>query len=1271
MSYYKSSEIAIIGMSGRFPDADNLEEFWQNLKNAKECIKFYSDEDLRNINKELLENPYYVKAQGILKNIKRFDAKFFSYTPSEAERIDPQHRIFLECAWESLENAGYTPGTDKKNIGVYAGVGENNYLSKHILSNLAVQDTATELQLTINNSKDFLSTRVAYKLNLTGPALTIQTACSTSLVAIHQACLALQAGECDMALAGAVSFLNLEKTGYLYQPGMILSPDGKCRAFDASAQGTVSGQGVGIVVLKPVVNALKDGDHIYAIIKSSAINNDGSQKMGFSAPSSHQQAEVIKLTHKKADIMSDTITYIEAHGTGTPLGDPIEIAGLTQAFNTDRKQYCAVGSVKTNLGHLDTAAGVAGLIKTVLCLYHKTLVPSLHYTTANSQIKFENTPFYVNTELKHWECSDTPRRAGVSSFGVGGTNAHILLEESPTHHDVSKLPQREHQIISISANTKTSLDITTENLSSYLLNNRDKNLENIAYTLHSGRKKFKYGTFVICSNNETASLQLRQENKEYITHLDRSIIFMFSGQGSQCINMGRKLYESEPNFKLHVEQCLSIIKNMPLNDFSAEDFLGCTEKINQTVIAQPALFIIEYALAKYLINLGIKPVAMIGHSIGEYVAACLSGVFSLEDALKIIILRGKLLQNLPQGKMLSVLLSNSQIQTYVDEYQLDIAAINTPDSCVVSGKCEKIEKLTRKLDSQEIPYKHLNTSHAFHSQMLDPILENFHLYVSEIKLNLPNCSYVSNLTGTWIDPMQITKPDYWVSHLRKTVLFSEGITCLLKNKDMENKIFLELGPGDILTNLTRKHLHNYNDNTLLFSLLKSQSSGVDDSVNLFNVLGNLYARGVNINWDKFYNTKQQRIPLPTYSFEKEEFWISLKQEPLVSMQSAHNIISSNPKAQNCTTENKKCKNILNSLQEEIIKIWQDTLGVSDINISDNFFNLGGDSLLAIQLNSKINKFFKLDITLKEILENATFYQLSSLIQKKLSFVEAALSKKESSFAAHIINLKKEEGKYPFFAIHPISGYIFCYRDMVDYMNTEQAVYGIQSPWLEKNCDIAKFSSIEAIAGYYVNSIFTVQPKGPFCLFGSSFGGLIAYEIAQQLKNKKHEVSLLAMADTGRPNHPLLKITNKDELLLKLIELFRGAPISPQQRLNLSEAEKIGLILESMKLHNLPISQHQKIFDQINVFCQAMLDYHPKPYSGKVIFFDPKKKSAEYGSLNASSTWDEFVKGDSKVYEIPGDHFSMILKPNVEPLAHLLQLHINDLNKFNLKDHNNE
>jgi len=1253
MTNYKYQEIAIIGMAGRFPGANNIGTLWDNLKAAKESISFFNTEELEKVDQELLENPLYVKAHGILKSIKRFDAKFFGYSPREAEIMDPQHRIFLECAWEALENAGYSPNSQSKNnIGVYAGVGESKYLTKHIIPTLKNSNIVNDFQLIINNSKDFLSTRVAYKLNLTGPAMTIQTACSTSLVVVHQACIALQMEECEMALAGAVSFLNLEKTGYLYQPGMILSPDGKCRAFDAHAQGTVGGQGVGVIVLKPAIKAIEDRDHIYAIVKSSAINNDGSEKIGFTAPSIEQQAKVINSTYQKAGILSETITYIEAHGTGTILGDPVEIEALTKGFDSNEKQFCALGSIKTNLGHLDTAAGIAGLIKTVLCLYHKTLVPSLHYTIPNPQINFKNTPFYVNTELKYWQCGATPRRAGVSSFGVGGTNAHILLEEPPQRPLIQSAP--ELQLISFSADRKFALDKFTKNLSSYLLD--DNPLKDIAYTLHIGRKRFKYNRFIICQNREEAITKLKTKFNEYILKLDRKLIFMFPGEGTQYIGMGSDLYKHDQVFKSIVDKSLTIIRDLIQTNLTLDDLLGLTELVEQTIVTQPALFIIEYSLAQYLIRLGIKPDAMIGYGIGEYVAACISGVLKLEDALRLVIIRGQILQNLPKGKMLSVFLSENQVLSHLKDYNLDIAAINTGNSCVISGSSQELEKFAEVLDNNQIPYRYLNTSHAFHSRMLDPILNIFYSHLSQVTMNMPTIPYVSNLTGDWIDKNQVTKPEYWVEHLRKTVLFAKGLDCLLNNNKLENTIFLEIGPGEILTNLVRKRI-NQNNNTLAFSLLRSTTLPESDKGSLLSALGNLYAAGVNIKWSSFYNHEARRVPLPTYPFDETEYWIPSQLNNTYKAERLNSSIESEKRNKSGLIKDSYTQvNLQESysfLQKEITKIWQDTLGVSNISYLDDFFELGGDSLQAIQINNTINTRFKLNIPLKDILENSNFSKLSSMIQSRIELLEKAPIKNTISTST-IIKLKDGKKSNPLFVIHPISGYVFCYRYMLEYISPTQLVFGIQSPWIEGNEDTSLLTTIEALASYYVNSIISLPTTECISLFGSSFGGLVAYEIAQQLKSKNYKVSLLAMADVGRPNHELLKVTDVQEMLIKVIKLFKQNSLLKLDYVHLSKNEKVRLLLESMNLQNLLVNQQQQLFDQVNTFCQAMINYQPKPYYGKVIFFDANIPVLDNHFLKASSTWDGFVLHHSEIYTIAGNHFSMLEKPNVSSLVYLLE-----------------
>ena len=1261
MNKRNSSEIAIIGMAGRFPGADNINEFWENLKNAKENIMFFSKKELieAGIDQDLIEDPCYVRAQGVVKNIKGFDAKFFAYTPREAENMDPQHRMFLECAWEVLENAGYGSKISPKNIGIYAGTGENNYLFKHIIPSLEGYDAINNYQLMINNSKDFLCTRVAYKLNLTGPALTIQTACSTSLVAIHQACIALQAEECEMALAGGVSLGVLEKSGYLYQPGMILSPDGKCRAFDVKAEGTVVGQGAGIVALKLLEKAIEDGDNIYAVIKGSAINNDGNEKIGFTAPSVGQQAEVIRLAHKKAGITADTVTYVEAHGTGTVLGDPIEIAGLTEAFNTKKQHFCAIGSVKTNIGHLDAAAGVAGLIKVVLSLYHKTLVPTLHYKQANPNINFAKSPFFVNTELKHWESGSFPRRAGVTSLGVGGTNAHILLEEAPIFNSIPKT--RNYQLLCLSANTKFSLNKTTENFISYLHKNIKNNLEDIAYTLHIGREKFKYSKFITCRNNQEALSKLEQDGlREFEQSLDRTIIFAFPGQGSQYINMGQNLYKTEPIFKLYIDKCLSIVKEILPYPITEQDILGLTEKINQTSVTQPALFIIEYSLAQYLIELGVKPDAMIGHSIGEYVAACIGGVFSLESALRLVITRGQLLQSLPNGKMLAVSLAQNQIKEYIETYKIDIAAINSHDSCIISGSDEVINTLSDIFSAKKIAHKYLHTSHAFHSQMLDPILDSYRLEVSKVKLKPNNIPFISNLTGDWVEDKQVVNPDYWVKHLRSTVLFAKGLNCIFENNDLYNSLILEIGPSQVLTSII-KQCQSKQEKTIILPLMGRHSETQDDDLYLLNVIGRLWSEGVTINWQKFYQNKRQRLPLPNYPFERQNYWIPIKQSFLSDHKYETKFVNTIEekellklkKDKEFTTNINKPDNLL---QAKIIEIWQKILGIKDIDIHSDFFDLGGNSLQAIQISGKISDVLKIDIKLKDVLENSTISQLSTFILNTFSLLEPEylVTKSKPSF---IIKLRDGNGEKALFLIHPISGYIFCYRDLADCLIGDQPVYGIQSPCIDDEISVKSLSSIEAIASYYIQSIHTIQQEGPFFLLGSSFGGLVAYEMAQQLEISGHKVSLLGMADTARPDHTLLKISNEDELLLCMIESFTSQSFSLTQKSSFSEQQKLKLLLEAMELSALPPPQQQQFYKRIKTYCLAMFNYKIKPYNGKIVFFDPTDRPSQYSSWKTSDTWIGFINEGITKHEVLGNHFTMIRKPNVELLAHLLDAYI--------------
>lgn len=875
-------EIAIIGMAARFPGAKNINEFWSNLCDGIESISFFSDQDLEaaGVDSTTLSNPNYVKAKALLEDIELFDASFFGFTPREAEITDPQHRFFLECAWEALENASYDSERYTGRIGVYAGAYTSTYFLFNLFPNPEIMMSAGGYQVMIGNDRDFPATRVSYKLNLRGPSVVVSTACSTSLVAVHLACQSLLNGECDMSLAGGVTIGVPQKAGYLYQEGGFHSHDGHCRAFDVKAQGFVDGNGVGIVVLKRLVDAFNDGDYVYAVIKGSAINNDGSLKVGYTAPSIDGQAEAIADAQAIAGIEPETITYIETHGAGTPLGDPIEIAALTQVFrtNTQKKNFCAIGSVKTNIGHTGAAAGIAGLIKTVLALKHQLIPPNLHFEEPNPEIDFMNSPFYVNTTLSKWETNGTLRRAGVSSLGMGGTNAHVILEEAPKS-DMSG-GSRPWQLLLLSAKTDTALETVTVNLAEYLKQHPHLNLADVAFTLQVGRREFNHRRVIVCQRLEDGvhaleTLDPRQVFTGFYESGNWSVVFMFPGGGDQYINMGRRLYETESIFREQVDLCVEFLKpqlGLDLRDLlypQAEQTDEAKQQLKRTFLGLPALFVTEYALAELWMSWGIRPQAMIGHSLGEYVAACLAGVFSLEDALTLVALRGTLFEQLPEGVMLTVPLSEQEVRPLLGE-GLSLAALNGPSLCVVSGSVDVVNELQKSLTEKGVISQRIPITVAAHSELVTPILETFSKFVEKVKLRKPNIPFVSNVTGTWITDQEATDPIYWAKHLRQTVRFSEGVRTLLQDS---GQILLEVGPGRTLSALVKKHLTKTTGHVVLSSLRHSQRRGSDVSF-MLKVLGQLWLAGISVDWSSFYTHEQRRrLPLPTYPFERQPYWI--------------------------------------------------------------------------------------------------------------------------------------------------------------------------------------------------------------------------------------------------------------------------------------------------------------------------------------------------------------------------------------------------------------
>jgi acyl transferase domain-containing protein len=903
--------IAIIGMSCRFPGANSVDEFWRNLAGGVESIKRLTDEEIltSGVPSAYLSDPAYVKAAPVIDGPELFDASFFGFSPTEARLMDPQHRILLELAYEALENASCDPQRCPGRIGVFTGSALNTYFM-----NPAVNAGFTKeyIPTLIGNDKDFISTRISYKLNLKGPSINVQTACSTSLVAVHLACQSLLTGESDVALAGAISVKVPHKAGYFYDGGGVVSPDGHVRAFDAGANGTVFGSGGGVVVLKRLSDAIEDQDTILAVIRGSAVNNDGAEKAGYTAPSVNSQTDAAIEALANANIDAGDITSIEAHGSGTPVGDPIEVLALTKAFRTftARKGFCAIGSVKTNVGHLDVAAGMAGIIKTVLALRNRKIPATLHYSRPNPEIDFSATPFYVNSSLRDWE-STVPRRAGVMSTGMGGTNAFLVMEEHVTagRAEMSDGPQ----LVILSARNQTSLDAATRRLGEHL-HNRAENMDDVAHTLMVGRAEYDHRRFLVCRTREEAVDILGQEDSKrmFTAKVDaatkRPMIFLLPGIGDHYVGMAHGLYEHYEVFRTEVDRCARIVEShlgfdirdilyppggqwkeakpsagidlkMMLNKSTTAPVDPDTQRLNETIHAHPAQFTVEYALARLFNSFGVKPDAIVGHSMGEYLAACLAGVFSLEDALRLVATRAKLAQTLPRTAMLAVMLAEEKLLPFLNG-NLSISLINGPQLCVVAGPAKDVAELSNALEREGIISRPVQNAHAFHSTMMNPIVDAFRDEVRRVELKPPTIPFISNATGDWITAEDATNSDYWASHMNRTARFSDALGAMRKIRD---GVMLEIGPGKTLGVLTLQHpARRKTDNPVTLSSLRHHYENQNDIEFLLHCIGRLWLTGFAMRWDGVSGRKPggRRIPLPTYSFEKELHWIEPVSAPM-------------------------------------------------------------------------------------------------------------------------------------------------------------------------------------------------------------------------------------------------------------------------------------------------------------------------------------------------------------------------------------------------------
>lgn len=889
---WMADAIAVIGMAGRFPSANSVEEFWRNLVNGVDSVRRLEEAELEalGVDAEYLNSPLCSKAGALMDHADAFDPNFFGYSPAEAEVMDPQHRAFLECCWESLEDAGYDVNRYKGMVGVYAGSSPNGHLVNLYLDQHPLASEAP-LQLQVGNGPWSLTTRVSYKLNLRGPSFFVQTACSTSLVAVHLACQSLRNFECHMALAGGVSVVFPQPTGFCFEGGGITSPSERCRAFDKDADGTVFGQGAGVVVLKRLEDAVADNDNIRAVIRGTALNNDGLNKVGFTAPGVDGQAAVVAAALADAGVDARSIGYVETHGTGTQLGDPIEIRALCKAFGTQSSapRSCAIGSVKTNIGHLDAAAGVAGLIKTIKCLEERMIVPSLHYRAANPEIDFERTPFYVNTESRAWE-SDTVRRAGVSSFGFGGTNAHVVLEEAPAR--TRAVAESDRELLVLSAKSAAALESIGARLAEHLEQHPDVDLGDVAYTLQTGRASFNYRRCMVARDVKEACERLREPFAAVPASGEpASIAFLFPGQAAQYARMTRELYQRQPIFHRELNYCFELCRRHSNEDFKGLLFSDvANDALRQTRLTQPALFAVEYALAKLWMELGVTPAAMIGHSLGEYTAACLAGVFTLEEAVYLLVHRGEIVQRTEPGLMLAVALSEEEARQRLTP-SISIAVVNGPRSCVVSGDNLEIQLLESELQRDGINCVRLQTSHAFHCVLMDPALVDLRDVLSKVNLQKPRIPFISNVTGRWITDDEATSVDYWTRHLRQTVRFADGLNCLF---EQANPICLEVGPSQTLTQLVQANTNGNGKTVRAFASLPRRGVVDQDLQKMLATLGDLWRHGVEVNWAALHQDRKRfRVSLPPYPFERTRYMPSANGQPRLRQARSSSRLGSN------------------------------------------------------------------------------------------------------------------------------------------------------------------------------------------------------------------------------------------------------------------------------------------------------------------------------------------------------------------------------------------